>query len=424
MARGWHMLITPHDPIGLLRNAQHVRFTLQKYLEHILTCDYGGTIVKDLSFWDTRSLCAMLTSHPTANAVIQCTGEVARNLINLLQACIDNGHISAGSKQRLVRTLIKLSKASQMVPRALLLNDVYFHTEPFAYGGFGDVHRGVWNEQEVAVKIVKVKKLKTIQQLAAEAAHEAVTHRHLEHLNITPFYGVFYEDNSQAVCLVSALMRSNLQDFLHAKGDYVDCIRLALDVAQGLEYLHQENIVHSDLKSMNVLVSANERAFLADFGIAKSVDTGTYKQTTELNGTLYWMAPELFTENESSSAHATKASDIFAFGLVCYEMFSGLTPFDGVVSIGFPPSYRGKRPPFPGDGTPAEARGLHPYIWEHIEECWAQDPNDRPSAEQAVQFYLGELDPRAPPDSRNVDVFNSPALIPTPENIAWSFMVW
>ena len=73
---------------------------------------------------------------------------------------------------------------------------------------------------------------------------------------------------------------------------------------------------------MNILVSANERAFLADFGIAKSVDTNTNKQTTGLNGTLIWMAPELFKED--GSTHATKESDIFAFGLVCYEVRHGI----------------------------------------------------------------------------------------------------
>ncbi|KAF7968726.1 hypothetical protein HWV62_29595 [Athelia sp. TMB] len=336
MARSWHVLIKPDDSIGLLRNAQHVRFTLRKYLEHILACDSGGTIVKDLSIWDTRSLCAILTSHPTADAVVQSTGEVARNLVNLIQACVDNGRISVGSKQRLVRTLVKLSKSSNGVPQALFLDGVNVQSEHFAQGSFGTVHRGFWNGQEVAVKMVKVKRGKTIEQLAAEAAREAVTHRHLEHLNITPFYGVFHgnRDESPAVCLVSALMRSNLQDFLYAKGDNVDCIRLpwvkplmtfdeqVLDVAQGLEYIHQENIVHSDLKSMNVLVSANERAFLADFGIAKSVDTNTNKQTPGLNGTHEWMAPELF-KKDGSVAPATKESDIFAFGIVCYEVRHG-----------------------------------------------------------------------------------------------------
>lgn len=68
---------------------------------------------------------------------------------------------------------------------------------------------------------------------------------------------------------------------------------------------------------MNILMSANGRAFLADFGIAKSADTETKAQTTEkTNGTKFWMAPELFKD----AAHATKASDIYAYGMVCYEV--------------------------------------------------------------------------------------------------------
>ena len=103
-------------------------------------------------------------------------------------------------------------------------------------------------------------------------------------------------------------------------------------------------------------------------------------------------------------------------------MFSGLIPFVEQASNPLPPSYFGRRPPFPGDDTPAVARGLNEYVWRHIEECWAKEPAARPSAKQVVEFYLDEVDP--PEDFRNVDVFGSPALPPTPENIAYSFMVW
>ncbi|KAF7983083.1 hypothetical protein HWV62_24003 [Athelia sp. TMB] len=418
---------TPQDPIGLLRNAQHVRITLEKYRNHVASCDIGGITVKELSIWDTLSLCAILTSHPMEEAVTQCTGEIARSLVNLIQACIDidNGRINMDSKRRLVRMLIRLSKSSKVVPRTLTLEGVQINEE-FARGGFGAVHKGFWNGKPVAVKIMKMRKAADIQQAVTEAAREAVTHRHLVHSNITPFYGVFDErrDNSPALCLVSALMSCNLQEFLDRKDHEmvdVDCVRLALDIAQGLEYMHQEGMIHSDLKSMNILVSINERAFLADFGIAKSVDTDTNKQTTGINGTKLWKAPELF-KMDGSTAHATMESDIYAFGLICYEMFSGLIPFLEQASNPLPPSYFGRRPPFPGDDTPAVARGLNEYVWRHMEECWAKEPAARPSAKQVVEFFLDEVDP--PEDFRKADVFDSPALPPTPENIAYSFMVW
>lgn len=69
---------------------------------------------------------------------------------------------------------------------------------------------------------------------------------------------------------------------------------------------------------MNILMSANGRAFLADFGIAKFDDTPTYQQTTEsVTGTKFWKAPELFNDVH---AHATEASDMYTFGMICYEV--------------------------------------------------------------------------------------------------------
>ncbi|KZP29897.1 kinase-like protein [Athelia psychrophila] len=360
----------------------------------------------------------MLTRRGTAEAVGACTGFVARSLVNLIQACVDYGSLDMDSKRRLVRILTKLSKSSSEVPKALLLDNV-IEGEFIANGGFGAVYKGTWRNQKVAVKIVRANK-KSVEQLAKAAAREAVMCRQLVHPNVAPFYGVFRDNNPEnlAVWLVSALMDCNLYEFLQNN------LEAALDIAQGLEYMHEESIIHSDLKSMNILMSANGRAFLADFGIAKTADTVTRAQTTErTNGTKLWMAPELF--DDDPHVHATMASDIYAYGVVCYEMFSGLIPFAGqqMSYAGLPPSVHGKRPPFPqSHNTPAGERGMNVYVWKCIEGCWAQDPKSRPSAKDVVQFYLGEVDP--PEDPRDADNIVSPVSKSSDESIVNSFMMW
>ncbi|KZP08918.1 kinase-like protein [Athelia psychrophila] len=365
----------------------------------------------------------MLTRPNTAEAVGACTGFVARNLVNLIQACVDYGSLNMETKRRLVRTLTKLSKSSQEVPKAMILDNVSAG-ERIGGGGFGSVYKGTWRGQEVAVKEVKIVSGANVEELAKAAAREAVTCRQLVHPNVAPFYGVSRDGRPEnpAVWLVSALMDCDLHEFLQKnlkdvqqnKGEH------ALDIAQGLEYIHEEGIIHSDLKSMNILMSANGRAFLADFGIAKPADTETKAQTTERsNGTYFWKAPELF----KNGAHATTASDIYAYGMICYEMFSGLWPFHGQVIYGHPPSVRGERPPFPeSQNTPAGERGLNLYVWKYIESCWAQEVESRPSAKEVVVFYLGEVDP--PEDLRGVDKIVSPVANSSAESIANSFMIW
>ncbi|KZP27275.1 kinase-like protein [Athelia psychrophila] len=373
---------------------------------------------------DTKGLCAILTSAGMLEAVEDSIGNVARSLVNLLQACIDHGDLDVDTKRRLIRTLIKLSKSSHQVPQSLMLDGVTIGVQ-FARGGSGNVYKGTLGRQQVAIKIMQ--RRGNIEHAVMTAAREAVTSRQLVHPNVTPFYGVFREDRpgDQAVCLVSALMDCNLLFFLKHKGEYAHCIWLALDITYGLQYMHEVGIFHGDLKSINILVSANGRAYLTDFGIAKSFDI-TNQQTTGVGGTLLWMAPELFDK----SPKVTKASDIYALGMVFYEMFSGLTPFEGQQIGAQPPSLRGERPPKPGSDTPADDRGFNHDIWRCIEKCWAQEANERPSTKQVAKVYIDEVDPPGSKDPRpsDSDIASPSSLLRSldgvHESISHSFMIW
>ncbi|KDQ09964.1 hypothetical protein BOTBODRAFT_502650 [Botryobasidium botryosum FD-172 SS1] len=115
---------------------------------------------------------------------------------------------------------------------------------------------------------------------------------------------------------------------LHPEADHV---LLLVEIAAGLEYLHMRNpaVVHGDLKATNVLVSEDEHACIADFGLS---DTSTdpeeherngYSSTWKNGGNIRWQAPELLV-----SYQRTTQSDMFAFGRVIYEVFTGLVPFE------------------------------------------------------------------------------------------------
>jgi serine/threonine protein kinase len=218
----------------------------------------------------------------------------------------------------------------------------------------------------------------------------------------------------------------------------------ALDIAQGLEYLHGEGIIHGDLKGvgvtvlfvlgvsdcdvdqLNILISQSERACLADFGLATARDSKsiamTYMTTHKATGTLRWQAPELFPdmgnqEADNNEGHNTTASDVYAYGLVCHEvnqdiedrffyvterawqMFSEDYPFPDI-SSDFQVMYavkRGRRPTRPTKKK-SQTRGLNDDVWNIIEACWNQDPNMRPSASKVVEYLRGL--PNRPDDHR------------------------
>jgi len=141
------------------------------------------------------------------------------------------------------------------------------------------------------------------------------------------------------------------------------------DIAQGLRFLHTASpkVVHGDLKGQNVLIDNNFCAKVTDFGLSG-------KRTIGAVGTPYWMAPELLNRTTTNTA----ASDLYAYGVVIYEIYSGRTPYEGerydeVVRKVADPQIK-KRPPIPLQCPPRIANVMN--------DCLMHDPNDRPCSEQ------------------------------------------
>ncbi len=102
-----------------------------------------------------------------------------------------------------------------------------------------------------------------------------------------------------------------------------ELVHLVVQIAEGLQAIHDAGIVHRDLKPSNVIVSSGSRAKISDFGVAHSITTDGGVQT-EVVGSLGYIAPEVWRGEK-----AKIASDIYALGIMCYEMASGSLPFDG-----------------------------------------------------------------------------------------------
>ncbi|KAF9058615.1 kinase-like domain-containing protein, partial [Rhodocollybia butyracea] len=144
-------------------------------------------------------------------------------------------------------------------------------------------------------------------------------------------------------------------------------------VAHGLAYLHSMEIIHADLKGLNVLITSAERACIADFGLSRIVEgVDLCKITTNITnngrGSMRWMAPELLQPSPASPSYE---SDVYAFACVCYEIYTGLLPFQ-LVKHDFAVMrdvINGKRPSRPQNATDK--------MWSIIERCWLTEPSDR-----------------------------------------------
>ncbi len=173
--------------------------------------------------------------------------------------------------------------------------------------------------------------LKTIALAASQSEdlrerfyREAQAAGGVQHPNIVTVYEMGEEDGVPFIAMeylegesLDAALSKNTQIPLAQKLGYV------VQVCRALSYAHQHGIVHRDIKPGNIMVTRDGTVKVVDFGIARMMDTSK-TQTGVLLGTLAYMSPQLV-----KGERADERSDIWAAGVVCYELFAGLKPFDG-----------------------------------------------------------------------------------------------
>ncbi|KAF9786168.1 kinase-like domain-containing protein, partial [Thelephora terrestris] len=247
-------------------------------------------------------------------------------------------------------------------------------------GGYADVWKGIYCAQDVAVKVIRTYSTDDLLKIMKRLCKEVVMWRFLRHPNILPLLGVSMTENQFAV--VSEWMRNgNINQFVRAHPE-VNRLKLLEGVAKGLIYLHINEMVHGDLKGMNILIDETGQARLADFGLLTIVsdpENTTSSSSYGHGGTVRWMSPELIDPESFGfeKCRPTKPSDCYALGMVIYETISGNVPFQGyrshTVSLKV---VRGERPR-------REAK-FEDSLWNMLELCWASSPNDRPSVEDVL----------------------------------------
>ncbi|KAJ7831167.1 kinase-like domain-containing protein, partial [Mycena leptocephala] len=290
-------------------------------------------------------------------------------------------------KPLILKALLRLSRESGLHPRCFVLPELHKVGNQVAAGSFGDLWKGLVCGVSVSVKIMRVFEDSDVQSILNKFSREALIWRQLAHPNVLPFFGVYYLDTR--LCLVSPWMENgNIMKFLEINKPATGiCLSLILDVALGLYYLHQENVIHGDLKALNILVTPLGKACIADFGVSSITHAMPLLFTTSTGngrgGTARYQAPELFQGGQNHFG-----SDIYAFACVCYEIMSGTIPFpelpnDTAVMFAV---IEGKRPLRPMSCT---GTTVLDSLWELLNNCWEGRANMRPTAPQIVERLEG-----------------------------------
>ncbi|XP_063337228.1 receptor-interacting serine/threonine-protein kinase 3-like isoform X2 [Pelmatolapia mariae] len=249
-------------------------------------------------------------------------------------------------------------------------------------GGFGQVFKArhkTWR-CDVAIKLPRHAAGDT--KLCNEANHMAKVSLHSSVLRL---YGIYRGcppnggQNIQLGIVMELMDRGSVQTLLETLSGpppWPLAFRLAYEIAQGMNFLHEKNILHHDLKPSNVLLDDDLHAKLADFGLSRvstSVLMSSKDMSTVKGGTCQYMPPESFR----SSYKPVRKFDIYSYGILLWSIICGKEPFpDATLALLKLKIPMGDRPPCDEiDQTKAE--GLRELVGL-MERCWDGDPSKRP----------------------------------------------
>ncbi|EJD39454.1 kinase-like protein [Auricularia subglabra TFB-10046 SS5] len=226
--------------------------------------------------------------------------------------------------------------------------------------------------------------------------------RQVRHPYILPYTGTaVFEFNK--ILIAPYMMNGNLLQYLERKTS-LDRRPLLLQVATAVDFLHTEHrMIHGDLKCENVLVADDGRAQLADFGLSMIIDKtdASTRTATALRQqiTIQFAAPELFlgetesqaTEESGRPVRKTPQTDVYAFGMLVIQAFTGLPPWAGCKSAEILMKLHMRiAHPRPDNGAPP--RGLCDAWWDACTACWTYEPSSRPT----MRELMGKLDVSEP----------------------------
>ncbi|KAJ0093947.1 hypothetical protein Patl1_25325 [Pistacia atlantica] len=271
-----------------------------------------------------------------------------------------------------------------------------------AHGTYGTVFRGVYDNQDVAVKLLDwgedgIATTAETAALRASFRQEVAVWQKLNHSNVTRFVGASMGTSNlkipaknpssdgnttvppRACCvIVEYLPGGTLKQYLirnrRKKLAFKVVIQLALDLSRGLSYLHSKKIVHRDVKTENMLLDAHRNLKIADFGVAR-VEAQNPRDMTGETGTLGYMAPEVLQGKPYN-----RRCDVYSFGICLWEIYCCDMPYPDLsfADVSSAVVRQNLRPDIP--------RCCPNSLVNVMRKCWDGNPERRPEMDEVVRM--------------------------------------
>jgi len=261
--------------------------------------------------------------------------------------------------------------------------------DPIGRGGMATIYRGhdLRMDRTVAIKVLR-EAYNTDPKFVRRFELEAKAASALQHPNIVQVYDYGLTDGNYFI-VMELVEGTDLRRYLKARGvlDVDRAVIIAHDVALGLGAAHRRGIVHRDVKPQNILVGRGGSIKLTDFGIAsvyKDINAERLTTTGMTLGTVQYYAPE-----QAQGEVVSPAADVYALGIVMYEMLTGRTPFDGETPVAIAMQHIYDRPTPPSQFNPTIPKTLEEIILRCLEKVPEMRFRDGSSLAHVLEM-LGE----------------------------------
>ena len=217
-----------------------------------------------------------------------------------------------------------------MIEPGRKLNGRYQITGNIGSGGMANVFlaHDLILDRDVAIKVLRFD-FQNDQTAIRRFQREALAATELVHPNIVSVYDVGEEDNMQYL-VMEYVKGMDLKRYIqtHYPIPYETAVNIMQQILSAISLAHSHQIIHRDLKPQNVLIDNEGVVKITDFGIAIALSETSITQTNTMLGSVHYLSPE-----QARGSMATKQSDIYALGIILYEMLTGSVPFDGESAV-------------------------------------------------------------------------------------------
>ena len=277
-----------------------------------------------------------------------------------------------------------LETPSEELTRGAVFANRYEIIEELGAGGMGKVYRAYDRkvEEEIALKIIRPE-IAVEKRTVDRFRNEIKTARKIRHVNVCGMHDL-HEEKKTLFITMEYVRGEDLKSLIKRTKllSPGTAVSIARQIAEGLGEAHRLSVIHRDLKPSNVMIDKEGNAKIMDFGIARSLAGAGTTAKGGMIGTPEYMSPE-----QVEGTPADERSDIYALGIILFEMVSGRRPFDGDTSLAI--AHKQKYEPAP------DPRAINPQIQKELSRlilrCLEKEPAKRYPSAKALAQALNQL---------------------------------